>query len=199
MVVLETTINMGKKSKADIEFLGSYDSKEEVYFSWYLDDLKKHGFVTDYKHEPKSFTLFDKVEYEWEQQLKTKTKTKTSTLIREHSYTPDFMVVWTDLGKNILHGGNPKEGIIISNNNVSWVDVKGSWDMQNMTRLFTINQKWMYAKHGIYVNKVIPDDLFRKTFTPTRYFTTDKSETRRRAIRFNAITIQEYKIRNHIQ
>jgi len=44
-----------------------------------------------------------------------------------------------------------------------------------MTRLAKINIKWVWDKYGVFVNIIIPEKHFDKTFTPKRFLTTDKS------------------------
>jgi hypothetical protein len=47
-----------------------------------------------------------------------------------------------------------------------WIDVKGNYNVKNELRIFSIIQKVVYDKRGIYVNKVVPAKLFEKTFVP---------------------------------
>ena len=35
----------------------SYDSKEELHFSWYLNELKKIGFVEEWQYQKPCFNL----------------------------------------------------------------------------------------------------------------------------------------------
>jgi hypothetical protein len=74
----------------------------------------------------------------------------------------------------------------------SYIEVKPSFDFKNMTRLVKINQKWVFEKHHIYINIVVPEHLFNRTFTPLKYFTTDKSGKPRKIKYKNKITLQEY-------
>jgi len=53
------------------------------------------------------------------------------------------------------------------------------WDQNNMERLFKVNQKWMWQKHGVYVNLVKPQDLFQRTFTPKEYLRTPSGKPRK--------------------
>ena len=68
----------------------------------------------------------------------------------------------------------------ISNDVGCFIEIKPSFDMNNMQRLFSINQKWMYLEHEIYVQKVIPVGpkktcLFAKTFVPQEAMLTAKT------------------------
>jgi len=214
---------MEKDANTDIE----YESKEELYVSFYLDELKKAGFVTDWKYQPKTYQLFDPLTYIWLKELKSKEKQQNSTLLHGHVYTPDFFIVWNERARCILfHTPSDKFNLKLSpfiahsGNNLSIIDVKPAFDMQNMTRLFIINQKWMMDKYGLYVQKIVPikevkhykkqspnkksvythstwSGIFPKTFTPGRYFFTDISKKPRK-INYKAIRLQEFllKIKN---
>lgn len=68
---------------------------------------------------------------------------------------------------------------------------------KNISSIYTfpIEQKWVYEKFGIYVQKVIAEEkrscLFAQTFTPERYLTNDKLSTRR-TIHHITPTIESY-------
>ena len=175
-----------------------YDSPEEAYVSWYLDELVEAGYVARYVHQPKSFILSPKQIYDWRKDLKTKTKWMESTLLQPHVYTPDFEVSWNNgvLLRFIYGNVGRDEPFWHSYDDVgyeatSYIEVKPSFDRNNMTRLFTINQKWMYDKYGIYVQKVIPQKLFEQTFTPKKYLLTDMGKQKRKLI-FAPRTLKEY-------
>ena len=68
--------------------LQGYDSKEELYFSWWLDDAKKVGIVSWHSH-PKAFDLTRGTYYNFSGVRKSQ-----HTLARPHTYTPDFLIVW---------------------------------------------------------------------------------------------------------
>ena len=61
----------------------------------------------------------------------------------------------------------------------TWLEIKPKFDQNNMTRLFKINQKWVFDKHGLFVDLVIPETLFEKTFTPKDYLTTPTGKQRK--------------------
>jgi len=182
-----------------------YDSPEEAYTSWYLDELGNAGYISEYAFQPESFSLFAKCTYQYSKQLKTKKKILEVAILQEHLYTPDFRVLWSDrvmgvLFKNIenvgLNKGAPfwaMEPPIYDNELLfeSIWEVKPLFDRNNMTRLFTINQKWMYSKYGIYVQKIIPQKLFKYTFTPKKYLLTDMGKQKRKII-FEVRTLEEY-------
>ena len=154
-----------------------YDSKEEIYFSWYLDELFEAGYIDEYCRQPEPFSLFDPVKYNWIKPLKTKKKEMTTTLMRAHSYRADFQIFWLfNNAKGLFFDINKlTAGPFFAKYGISFIDVKPSFDQHNMTRLFHINQKWVHQRFGVYVQKIVPQKLFKATFTPNRYLYTDKS------------------------
>jgi hypothetical protein len=151
-----------------------FKSQEEKYFSYYLDELKNAGFVSNYWYEPTSFVLSEKV--------KITVNEKSKTLFQEHSYTPDFKIQF-----NIVPEWLSSHPII---NNIWWVDVKGTFNRHGGDRVFPINAKWMYQRHEIMVEKVIPQKLFEKTFTPEIYLLTDISKQKRK-IKWQITTLKQ--------
>ena len=181
-----------------------YDSPEELYVSWYLDELVEAEYVKEYQAQPTRYLLATPQKYAWYKALKTKDKWMSSTLLQEHVYTPDFKVIWAwGLGtffKDTQSVGPDKDCCFwaecpIRNDEYppyeSILEVKPQFDRNNMTRLFTINQKWVYDKYGVYVQKIIPQKLFRDTFTPQRYLLTDSGKQKRKLI-FAPKTLEEY-------
>jgi hypothetical protein len=172
-----------KKQIQTLEYRGIMcDSWEEVYILMWLVELQERGLIESINRSP-SFELSKKVtqDYTEEVQLKTKVKTvtKTVTILREHIYTPEFQVVWK-VNKEIL----------FHKNNVSYVEVKPVYDQNNMTRLFKINQKWMFVKHNILVNLLVPEKLFELTFTPKEYLKTKTGKKRK--IKWKIKTFEEW-------
>ena len=96
-------------------------------------------------------------------QLKTKTKTIDKFLLHPHKYTPDFVFYKLDPLDQFNHG------LIDCKKKIVFVDVKGSFfggRNNNSSITFPISQKWVYDKYEIYINKVVPDKFFKKTFVP---------------------------------
>ncbi len=205
----------------------SLDSKEEMYFSWYLDELQQHGFIESYEYQPKVFRITDPI---YAKQLiigKKSTKIRTSMLLREHEYRADYSINWNRKGNGIFYAllSNILSGVLsdkfietpfIANENndkyFSVVDVKGTYNQNDAYRRFAIDQKLVMQKFGIYVQKIIPSPvisktgkmshpnaLFIKTFVPNRYILTDK-KTKTRKIKYEFRTIEQYlKIKNSLK
>lgn len=151
-----------------------FDSKEELYISWWLDELKNREYV-QYWTKSSTYNLFEG---------------QTELKLRPHSYTPDFNVTWTEKGLELaIFHPSRKSNVECSTSSI--LEVKGNYDAQNMTRLFKINQKWMFKQFGIYVNLVKPEELFKKTFCPDRYRLTDGGKSERK-LKQSYLTLDEY-------
>jgi hypothetical protein len=164
-------------------------SKEEVYFSWWLDDAIKAGYVVKYSYEPEPLHLSDVVKNKYIKKLKTKNKNMEEKLLDKHVYTADFLIYWNDKARDIFFiNENTKkqnnQAFTFVKENKSYVEIKGSFDNNNMTRLFRVNQKWVYDKLNVFVNlfKISnnKNSFFDKTFTPRRYLLTDGGGKKRK-------------------
>lgn len=161
-----------------------FDSEEERLFYLYLDELKERGFVREFSFHSESFTLSEKVTYDWIKKMKTKNKKMESTLLQSHVYVPDFKILWNSKAYGIFYldiddGKNKLDSVPFINNigndgyDVgSFIEIKPSFDFQNMTRLAIINIKWVYCEYKILVQKITPvaktKCLFKDTFVPKK-------------------------------
>ena len=142
-----------------LEYNGiTFPSEEEAHFYAWCEEAKKHCIVEWFEHQPESYTLSFKNAYKTNNtKLKKKVAYVEKELIKGHEYTADFMIV-TD------HPLPFKK--LAYNNGIVVVDTKGSFQANDGARAFSMNQKWLYQRHGIYVHKVIPEEFFQKTFVP---------------------------------
>lgn len=163
------------------------DSENEEWMCFWLDELQKLGLVQSYKRaEP--FSLSEGVTNHYILSMKTKSKPMRQSICGGHVYTPEFVVYWNKkaLDKFVwLYGTKTKyENLFIghlddNNRLYTIMEVKPEFDYNNMTRLFVINQKWVFDKYGIWVNLVKPRELFKNTFTPVLYRTTKTGKERK--------------------
>jgi hypothetical protein len=172
-----------KKQRTD-----QFKSDEELFFSWWLDELKEAGIIYSWAYEFEPYVLSEKVCKDGK------------TLLQSHSYIPDFFICWsfsyTPAVKISISGGD---------NMFSLVDIKGKYSQNYNDAAFPLNQKWMMQRYGIYVNKVIPIDGFRKnkngekilkkclfseTFTPKKYLLTPTGKAR--TIHWEVKTIEQF-------
>jgi len=178
-----------------------YASVEEQYFHWYLQELIDAGYIEKIKYQPKPFILSDKVSVTFTEQLKTKTKEVSRSLMKGHQYTADFMIIWTSKGwekfwiNSVRGRNNPLSYPFVLDqmwiHNRSIIDVKGTFNRDESWTKFSIAQKWVWQKYSLYVQKIIPEKLFKATFTPQRYLLTDKS-MKPRKLKWEPRTLNEY-------
>lgn len=192
-----------KISKQDNDFLiyngQKYDSKEEVYFAWYLDELKEKGYVNSWHYHPKQFDLtMGFYYYVTEQKKRGGEKTTAYTLAQPQTYTPDFMICWSGNG-SVLFGKylfNNSEHIYGAHHNAlkqyfwyqiepyaytTYIDVKPMFSKRNSdTAMFSLKRALMLQMHHVHVQKVVIQDCFAKTFTPQRFLTCDEKPNKRK-------------------
>jgi hypothetical protein len=165
-----------------------FDSPEEVYVYWWLQELLEHGIISHISYQPDPITLFNALECRVVKELKSGPAEADYTFLRSHVYTPDFSVGVTNLGRLLvfrdIYEVLPMWTMICSEADdlftpTALIEVKPEYDKNNMTRLFTLNQKWLLDKEGVFVNLAIPNKLFAATFAPERYLFTDSSTRQR--------------------
>lgn len=182
------------------------DSPEEVHFYWYLQELKHLGIIKGFRTNVEPFELSEKKERSYIDKIKTKSKTGVQTLLREHSYKPDYVVLWNEIYKDIFYScyksdmklaliwrGEYVKRPFITNGNVSHIDIKGSYTLRNSDNaIFSVNRKWVMDRYGVYIDKITVPDVFIKTFTPNRYLYTDKTQSIRTSMKWQDRTIHQY-------
>ena len=149
-----------------------FDSTEEEHFYWWLLELEDKGIISDIRRAT-SLKLNDA--------LVRKIKNKSINFLEDQEYTADYVFTIEDKTSSYFEDiDNPQTSPksrsktpLYYQEDTVWVEVKGAWDAGNMTRLFRINQKQVYTKHGIFVNLVKIPDFFKKSFTPHRFLKTD--------------------------
>jgi len=165
-----------------------FDSQEEVYVAMWLEELKSAKIIKYWDRKVSSIQITTglKIGYTKETQLKTKLKQeiKAYTLLRPSEYTPDFEIqFYGAFFGNIISPpyASPsfnKDALFFTSvygfNGPVIIEVKPTFDQNNMERLFVLNQKFLWDKYRIFVNLVEPIELFKKTFLPSAaipYFT----------------------------
>lgn len=172
---------MGKNTRRQLEIFDRLHSKtvyvdsveESDMFNW-LCEAAELGLILDFQYQPEPIKLFDSVDY-------VNSKNKKRNLFREHVYTPDFII-------KVKPGSVPDLDILfkIPYDRVTqseydvYVDVKGTFMSNDGGRSFSINQKWVYQLTGIYVQKIVPKDFFKKAGCPKESFVTRKTNKSRK-------------------
>ncbi|MFW5887117.1 MAG: hypothetical protein ACOCUL_05105 [Bacteroidota bacterium] len=184
-------------------------STEEMHLYWYLKEIQEAGFIHHLKYQPKPFFIHDAYSIEWKDFTPAKTKKKTyrKNLLLKEQYTADFYFRWDPKIFGILFMSWNKPDILdnrfktipfISNYNTerdyhfSIIDVKGSYNQNDAYRRFSKDQKNVFYRYNIYVQKIIPKDLFKQTFIPSRYLFCDKETKRTRKINFEIMLMKQY-------
>lgn len=160
---------MGKNKKSKITFENlELDSKEELLFIHWLNEAKENNLISEYKYQPEEYVLSDKVTLVKQIEKKKKLVDKEVTILNKHIYTPDFCVKPTEKFYELYYkfGWDKIFKRIEINDGYLIIDIKGSFNQAGGDRVFSINQKWIYQKYGIYITKIVPDDLFELTWCP---------------------------------
>lgn len=179
-----------------------FDSKEELFFSWYCEELLQARFIVEYEYHVRTYRLCPDKTYPVVIPMKTKIKTGELSLLKKHTYTPDVWITWSEKARNVFFNSmNEKVDLrkvpfVTTHSHLKTlqtvVEIKPAYDQNNMTRLFRINQKWLFHQNDIYVNEIVcvkkppkggnksAGGLFPSTFTPARYLMTDKARARRK-------------------
>jgi len=136
------------------------DSQEEADFKAWLEDANSIGLIEDdCLFHPPSFVLSKPVKRTFHKKLKTKVKIVEKTILQGHNYQADYMFTPT-------FSFFDKIDMMLSCDGSVWVDVKGIWTQNTSAQKFSVNRKWVYQKFGIYINKVVPEKLFKNTWCP---------------------------------
>jgi hypothetical protein len=166
---------MGKNKKSNIEYDGiCFDSTEELEFYHWCIEAKKYKIISDFKYNCETYQLSPKQTISETKKLKTKTKIVDKHLFHEHVYSPDFHLFkgerWSAIDNicKLLSTHDDQKEIVI--------DVKGTFQKHDGSRSFSINQKWMYDKYQIYINKLIPEKFFKLTWVPEKCKITAKTK-----------------------
>jgi hypothetical protein len=177
---------MKKSNQQNKWSLLGFDSQEELYFARWCDEI---GIKYEYK--PTTFVLSDPVKL---RQQKQRSICDVS-LLNDATYTLDFVLLQypsvianiptaVDIYQDPITQGL-KSALFKACGADVWVDVKGV-DFKSMGRTsdaqYPIKSKWLYQKHGVYVNSVVPSELFAKTFYPEEYFFSPTGKERTKKI-----------------
>lgn len=169
-------------------FEQEYASREEKWFSYYVNELKEHGFLSHVIYQPRPFILSKEVTVEAVIAKKNTKTTKTITLCRSSQYTADWLLIWTDKARGVFFWESNGEYCnnffpyrkshhsnfipFYAKDKVSVVDIKGGFVGRNNSSgvTFSHNQKWVMQVYDVFVQKIVVSldekGLFYRTFTP---------------------------------
>lgn len=181
---------LSKKARVGVYKGIEWESYEELSFLYWAFELKNQGYIKSIRRSP-SFLLSDSLVHDFVVNLKTKSKPASELVLHGHSYTPEFIIEWdAKMGQRIWDtlGSQQKYNAPIMATYeqvgdkrvcISYIEIKPMFDQNSMERLFKVNQKWMWQKHGIFVNLVKVGELFPRTFTPKEYLYTPTGKPRK--------------------
>lgn len=181
-----------KPAYAGIEF----DSAEEIEFFQWLEEAREYGLVKEWVYHPEPILLSPPQFYPEEVRMKTKSKTVQRSLLKKHTYQADFMLTMDPFGEDreqrFLMEQFP---MAFRFSETCLIDVKGKVITKYRSpndAIFSVNRKWMYAKYGLYVEKVVPEDLFKRTWLPEKAkYTAVKKEVKTK-YKTGFISIERY-------
>jgi len=146
-----------------MDMVNQFDSNEEREFEAWCKDAFNLGMLSDVVYHPPSFQLSPRQSIQKTVQMKSKTKLVDAFLFHPHEYTADFQLSLTEYGKGFLG----ERGLFLTPClNKMFVDVKGGFNIYNDDKSFSINQKWVFEKHGVFIYKIVPKKWFAKTWVP---------------------------------
>ena len=165
-----------------------FDSTEEWQFYNWLLEAEQYKLVSDIEYHSDTYVLSEKIEYPEVIELKTKTKVVYKTLLGGCEYTPDFQF---KVHNRFIQSLLKKMHTVVYDKTI--VDTKGAFGSSKNTShaTFPIKAKWLFQTQGLYVQKVVPEKLFRKTFVPeVARYTPKKGDIKKKNI--GVPTIKEF-------
>jgi len=147
-----------------------FDSDTEFDFYFWCLEAKAVGMIDGWEYHSMKFPLSPKVSVQVEKRLKTKTKLVDKHLLAEHGYEPDFILKHPSsrLTEMVPEFGRAKPDEYPD----IYIDIKPPYSKFSDTKqVFSINQKWVMQRHGVYVHKVVLDPVKKKSIrTKTKTF-----------------------------
>ncbi len=153
-----------------------YRSEEETKFALWLDEAQKEGVVLNWAYEENTVLVTKELNFPQPKKLKTKIK-HGEKKIQNTSYTPDFCIAinpayahaLTPAFPKALWFGAPKDqekGNLLPQS-ILLCDVKGTFDFyQKDSRYFSLIQKVIAERAGIWVEKITIPSFFLKAWLP---------------------------------
>ena len=181
---------MGKNKRRQFECYDSFhdkklecDSIEECDFIQWCLEATNLKIIKDFIYQPEPIQLFDAVSY-------LDFQGKKKSLLRDHIYSPDFCIIFDPGAFPILAKQFKIPYAQMSLNESSiYLDIKGTFQRNGGDRSFSLNQKWVFQKTGIYVSKIIPENFFKECGCPQACFLSKKlKKARKKFIGFKTIS-----------
>ena len=157
-----------------------YDSIEEINFTFWLEEAYDMSFIKSYQYKPRTMDILKPVVSLFcDKKVRVDNVFRYKTILPPLSYTLDFHIRFNEKADflfNMITKGkidatkynDTKKPFICNCFYDCPVDTKGSFSIYHDNVKFGVLQKIIYATHNCYVNKVIPDKLFRMTWVPEK-------------------------------
>ena len=159
------------KKKQIKEYNGiEFDSNEEIsVYKWLIEAINA-GLVEEFYYQPRTFELCEAVpmirkKYKFLKRYPFITLTSREVnKVGRYVYTPDYVI---QFAPEMLH--YYPDVFLIDGDNPLYIDVKGDFNSgKNNTSgiTFGIKSAWVFNTQGVFIQKVKPKDLFKKTWVP---------------------------------
>ena len=166
---------MGKNKRRQLECYDTFherqlscDSVEEVDFLEWCCEAASLGIIKDFIYQPEPIKLFDAVGY-------VDANGKKKSLLRDHIYSPDFCIIFDPRAFRTLC---IQFKVTIAQASLEssrvYLDIKGTFQRNGGDRSFSLNQKWVFQKTGIYISKIVPEKFFEACGCPQACFLSKK-------------------------
>jgi len=139
-------------------------SQEEVAIALWLDECFEAGLIDTWEYEPVKIKISGRETSNLYKPMKRgprRYKEVERAIIHAESYTPDFVVSGFDTDFNYFAG---MHSTAYDKDVYVMMDVKGIAGRSSIG--WGHKQKLLYYYAMVFVNKVIPEKLFKKTFVP---------------------------------
>lgn len=164
-----------------------YANDDEIAMAQWCEEAKEKGLLLAWDYQCTTWELSPKIR----RPRLIKGKPKAVLLLRECTYTADFMLYFWDQKIATLCGFT-HPGFDL------YIDIKPAFERQEARQAkFAVVQKWMYAKHGIYVYPVVPIELLKRTFLPRAQMISPTGKVRKVKAHVGMRTIEEFMTQLH--
>lgn len=176
-----------------------YESFCELSCVYFAEELMKGGYVTSISRGP-SYVLCEPVVVSYAEQLKRGSKQVTQTVANGVTYTYDYDIFFTQkaiglfcwvLGsgvkwdKNLLVAQPVGPGVYKAS-----IEVKPDFERTHSTPKSVQSMKWLFQKHGVFVNLFRPNRIFEGLFVPALYRLTETGGQRK--FKFQPKSLEQY-------
>lgn len=195
-------------SNSDIDCSIEFRNDLESNFYEWLKEAEALNLVKDCLYEPYSIEITPQVYTQFPVQYPRKGLViEKRELHSAMSYTPDFQfyinreflkslkhLLFSSKGHDALNEENTDEWILVI------VDIKSAFGNRFKNNVsadtFPIKAKAIYALHGIYINKLVPINLYKRTWAPDIEMYKLNGKLRNTKTSRKCITRKEYLKRN---